>query len=42
MVLHRIGRLHSDDGRAMSSALQKLTSAIVAQLPGSETAAGPK
>jgi len=42
LVHHKIGRLLSDDGRATANALRELTSAIVAELPGSETAAGLK
>jgi mRNA interferase MazF len=34
LVHHKIGTLHSDDGRTVARALQKLTSTIVAQLAG--------
>ena len=33
LVHHKIGGLHSDDGRAVARALRQLTDAIIAQLP---------
>ncbi len=33
LVHHKIGCLHSDDGRAVAQALKQLTATIIAQLP---------
>jgi mRNA interferase MazF len=33
LIHHKIGRLHSDDGRAVAQALRQWAAAIVAQLP---------
>jgi len=38
LVHHKIGRLHSDDGRAVAQAMKQLTASIMSQLPGCETA----
>jgi len=33
LIHHKIGCLHSDDGRSVAHALQQLTATIIAQLP---------
>lgn len=42
LVHYKIGRLHSEDGRAMAEALPQLTATIVTRLPGSEAVGGAK